>query len=222
MASMKAKFSHALPPQKPNNVWVFPADCAVVGTAGRLDPIKRLDIFLAAAKQIGNALPNTRFVIAGDGTEASRLRDLAARLGLSDRVLFLGHRDDIYDVIRAMDIFVFCSDHEGLPMALLETLYLGVARRGAPGGRNCGSDPGRCEWSLGGVVRTVVPGPKLACNFSMTTHGVAFLARAGAQQVAERFTANSAADRLVALYYSCMKREEIHRSREPVRTIGKE
>ena len=56
----------------------IPPDCAVVGTAGRLDPIKRLDIFLNAAEQIGRTLPNTRFVIAGDGTEASRLRDLAA------------------------------------------------------------------------------------------------------------------------------------------------
>ena len=104
----------------------IPADCVVVGTAGRLDPIKRLDIFLKAAKQISGVLPKSRFVIAGDGSEASRLRDLAASLGLGERVLFLGHRDDIYDVIRAMDIFVFCSDHEGLPMALLETLYLGV------------------------------------------------------------------------------------------------
>ena len=79
-----------------------------------------------ATKQIGNALPNTRFVIAGDGTEASRLRDLAANLGVERVASVLGYRDDIYDVIRAMDIFVFCSDHEGLPMALLEALYLGV------------------------------------------------------------------------------------------------
>src|SRR5262249_16239862 len=50
----------------------------------------------------------------------------ARTLSVQDRVLFLGHRSDIYDVLRAMDIFVLCSDHEGLPMALLEALYLGV------------------------------------------------------------------------------------------------
>jgi L-malate glycosyltransferase len=104
----------------------IPPECTVVGSAGRLDPIKRLDLFLAAAKQISSELPNTRFVVAGDGTDAQHLRDLAVSLGLSQKVRFVGHRDDIYDVIRAMDIVVFCSDHEGLPMALLETLYLGV------------------------------------------------------------------------------------------------
>ena len=220
MASMRAKCFHALPPWRPNTVWVSQRDRRR-WHRGAADPIKRLDIFLNATKQIGNALPNTRFVIAGDGTEASRLRDLAANLGLSERVLFLGYRDDIYDVIRAMDIFVFCSDHEGLPMALLEALYLGVPVVARPVG-------GIAEVIQDGVngIWVESSGPSyLAEACLQLLHDDArrsFLARAGAQQVAERFTANSAADRLVALYYSCMKREEIHRSREPVRTIGKE
>jgi glycosyltransferase involved in cell wall biosynthesis len=104
----------------------IPAESWVVGTAGRLDPIKRLDIFLAAAREIVNEQPTARFVIAGEGREEQRLRGLARDLRLDGRILFLGHRDDIYDVLRAMDIFVLCSDHEGLPMALLEALSLGV------------------------------------------------------------------------------------------------
>ncbi len=104
----------------------IPVECAVMGTAGRLDTVKRLDIFLAAAQQIAASQPNAKFIIAGEGKEASSLRGLAHTLGVQDRVHFLGHRSDIYDVLRAMDIFVLCSDHEGLPMALLEALYLGV------------------------------------------------------------------------------------------------
>jgi len=104
----------------------IPVECWVIGTAGRLDTVKRLDIFLAVAQQIVASHPNTRFVIAGEGKEESSLWGLAHTLGVQDRVLFLGHRSDIYDVLRAMDILVLCSDHEGLPMALLETLYLGV------------------------------------------------------------------------------------------------
>jgi glycosyltransferase involved in cell wall biosynthesis len=98
----------------------------VVGTAGRLDAVKRLDMFIAAAKQIRSQLPMARFVIAGEGTQESALRSSAASAGLGDAVLFLGHRDDVYDVIRAMDVFVICSDHEGLPMVLLEAMQLGV------------------------------------------------------------------------------------------------
>lgn len=179
----------------------IPPDCAAVGTAGRLDPIKRLDIFLAAAKQIGSDLPNTRFVIAGDGTEALCLRNLAASLGLSDRVLFLGHREDIYDVIRALDIFVFCSDHEGLPMALLETLYLGVPVVARPVG-------GIAEVIQDGVsglwVRSAKPQDlALACVSLLRDDSRRnLLARAGAAVVAKEFTARHTARQTAALYHS--------------------
>jgi len=104
----------------------IPTQCWVIGTVGRLDPIKRLDLFLSAARQVATAQPNARFILAGEGKEESSLRSLVADLGLEEHVIFLGHREDIYDVLRAMDILVLCSDHEGLPMALLETLYLRV------------------------------------------------------------------------------------------------
>jgi L-malate glycosyltransferase len=74
----------------------IPAKSWVIGTVGRLDPIKRLDLFLAAAQEIVIAQPDTRFVIAGEGKEDSRLRNLAANLGLRERVSFLGHREDVY------------------------------------------------------------------------------------------------------------------------------
>lgn len=179
----------------------IPAACPVVGTAGRLDPIKRLDILLDAAKQIGQAVPNTRFVIAGDGAEVSRLRQQAATLGLEDQVLFLGHRDDIYDVIRAMDIFVLCSDHEGLPMALLETLYLGVPVVARPVG-------GIAEVIQDGISGLSVPSAEPA---DLANACVSLLrddprrnslARAGAAVVANRFTCRQTAEQTAALYRS--------------------
>jgi glycosyltransferase involved in cell wall biosynthesis len=179
----------------------IPADCAVVGTAGRLDPIKRLDIFLAAAQQIGNTLPKTRFVIAGDGTEASRLHDQAASLGLSERVLFLGHRDDIYDVIRAMDIFVLCSDHEGLPMSLLETLYLGVPVVARP----VGGIAEVIQDSLSGVwVPSAEPADLAsACISLLRDHSRRnSIALAGVAVVEKEFTARLSAERTAALYRS--------------------
>lgn len=98
----------------------------VVGYAGRLVPVKRLDIFLHAAKQMAEANPEIVFVIAGDGPEEAGLRTLTRELDLEDRVRFLGFRSHIYDVMRAFDVFVLCSDHEGLPRSLLEALHLGV------------------------------------------------------------------------------------------------
>ena len=188
----------------------IPEECWVVGTAGRLDPIKRLDIFLAAAQKIAAAEPNSRFVIAGGGKEESRLRSQACRLGLQDHVLFLGHRSDIYDVVRAMDIFVFCSDHEGLPMALLETLYMGVPVVARPVG-------GIAEVIQNGVngvwVESSEPSFLGEACLQLLHDGArrSLLARAGAQLIAERFTAKRTADQLGALYHTCLKRKEMHR-----------
>lgn len=104
----------------------IPQQAKVIGYAGRLVPVKRLDIFLHAAKQMAEADPALVFVIAGDGPEEARLRALAHELRLEGRVRFLGYRKDVYDVFRAFDVFVLCSDHEGLPRCVLEALHLGV------------------------------------------------------------------------------------------------
>jgi glycosyltransferase involved in cell wall biosynthesis len=156
---------------------------------------------MAAAKQISKTLPNARFVIAGDGDEASGLRAMASAFGLGDRVLFLGHRDDIYDVIRAMDIFVFCSDHEGLPMALLETLYLGVPVVARP----VGGITEVIQDGLSGVcVRSAEPADLASACVSLLKDDSRrkSLAMAGAAVVAREFTARRSADQTAALYRS--------------------
>ncbi len=115
-----------LSPEEAKRRLGIPEGAAVVGIVGRLEPIKRIDLFLAAGREIARQLPATRFVIAGEGSENARLRKLAHDLNIADHVFFLGHRDDIYDVLRSFDILVICSDHEGLPTVLLEALHLGV------------------------------------------------------------------------------------------------
>ena len=110
----------------------IPEETPVVGSVGRLERVKRLDIFVHAAGEILKQIPTTRFVIAGSGREAMRLRQLIADLGLSDQFIFLGYQPDTSAVLRAMDVLLITSDHEGLPMVLLEAIALGtvvVARK---------------------------------------------------------------------------------------------
>lgn len=104
----------------------LPQDAPVIGNAGRLEPVKRLDIFLETARRVSAQLPEARFVLVGEGREEAPLRQMVDRMGIADRVLFTGHRDDVFDVLRAMDVFLLTSDHEGLPMVLLEAQCLGV------------------------------------------------------------------------------------------------
>lgn len=92
----------------------------VIGTACRLVPIKRLDLLLEAFRIVNQDHPQTLLVISGDGPLYSKLTEQVERLEISSRIKFLGHRNDIYDVMSTFDVFVMTSEHEGIPMALLE------------------------------------------------------------------------------------------------------
>jgi glycosyltransferase involved in cell wall biosynthesis len=94
----------------------------LVLTPARLDPQKGHADLLAAAVQVPGAL----FALAGDGPQRASLEALAARLGIADRVRFLGTRDDIPDLLAACDVFALPSLYEGSSLAVLEAM---AARR---------------------------------------------------------------------------------------------
>ncbi len=96
----------------------------IIGSAGRLVPIKGYQVFLKAAQIIRRKESKVKFLIAGDGPEKSNLEKLANELKISEDFLFPGYREDILDIINAMDIFVLSSFHEGIPMVLLEAMGL--------------------------------------------------------------------------------------------------
>jgi glycosyltransferase involved in cell wall biosynthesis len=179
----------------------IPAFCRTLGYAGRFEPVKRLDLFLAAAKLIAARVPDARFILAGEGSEEARLREIARANALERSVLFLGHRNDIYDVLRAMEVFVLCSDHEGLPMVLLEALHLGVPVVGRRGG----GLPEVIEDGVNGILLSSNEPAELteACLRLLEDKGLrARLAAAGIASVAERFTAARNAAEVVELYRS--------------------
>ncbi len=179
----------------------IPEEHPVIGFAGRLVPVKRLDLFLAAAQEIADRVSNCMFVIAGEGSERVRLQQIASASGLADRVLFLGQRSDIYDVLRAFDIFVLSSDHEGLPMVLLEALSTGIAVVA----RSVGGIPEVIEHGVSGLLLDSAD-PRLlagACvqlleNPALRTR----LGRAGAARVAAHFAVEPTADQVCHLYES--------------------
>ena len=122
LQKVQSKFSQAEAKQR---LFIRP-DAPVIGIATRLTAIKRLDLFVAAATCITRAEPQARFVISGGGMEEDHLRQFIESAGLQHEILLLGHREDVYDVMRAMDIMMLTSDHEGLPMVLLEAMALGI------------------------------------------------------------------------------------------------
>ena len=106
----------------------IPTDAFVVGSLGRLVPIKTLQVLLDSFGKLLRQLPSlsARLVIGGDGPEGPMLRALAKRLGLSDQVIFLGWRDDTHMIYPAMDVFSLSSVSEGTSISLLEAMSSGV------------------------------------------------------------------------------------------------
>jgi L-malate glycosyltransferase len=98
----------------------------VVGTVANLRPQKAYPDLLTAAADVVERLPDVRFVTVGQGPLEAEVHALHARLGLCDNVLLLGHRPDAVRVMAACDLFVLASYHEGLPVAVMEALALGL------------------------------------------------------------------------------------------------
>ena len=100
-------------------------NATVIGVVGRLTSIKGHQTFLkSAAKLVQPESDNVLFLVVGEGPLERSLRELAVSQGIGEKVIFVGHRDDVYDVIETIDILVLPSYHEGIPMVLLEAMAL--------------------------------------------------------------------------------------------------
>jgi glycosyltransferase involved in cell wall biosynthesis len=98
----------------------------VFGTVGRLTKVKGQAVLLKAFAWVCQKYPRSWLVLAGKGPLEIELRNLAAKLHIDKHVIFLGHRNDIPDVLRAYDVFVLPSFSEGLCLALLEAMASGI------------------------------------------------------------------------------------------------
>lgn len=96
--------------------------CTVVGTVARHFPQKGLETLLEAAARVAEVHPHVRFLMVGDGPLTGTLKRMARELGLHGRVRFAGFREDIPEVLAAMDIFVLPSLWEGLPNSIIEAM----------------------------------------------------------------------------------------------------
>jgi len=97
----------------------------VIGTIGRLAPVKNYPLLLRAFARVTKNHSDAHLVLVGDGPERVPLMALAHTVGLSDRIHFLGFRNDIPDILKAFNVFVLCSTSEGCSIALQEAMAAG-------------------------------------------------------------------------------------------------
>ncbi|MGO9217362.1 MAG: glycosyltransferase [Streptosporangiaceae bacterium] len=96
----------------------------VIGALGRLDPNKRIDLTMeAAAPLLGEAC---KILVIGRGEDQDRLTAAAARLGVTDNVIFGGYQSDTRAMLSAFDLYVASSVQETFGLSVLEALASGL------------------------------------------------------------------------------------------------
>lgn len=102
------------------------SDELVVGHVGRFNPQKNhpflLEIFAALLK----SEPNAVLLLVGGGDDMPKMQAKAQALGIAEHVRFLGVRSDVAELMQAMDVFVFPSLYEGLPVTMVEAQASGL------------------------------------------------------------------------------------------------
>ncbi len=105
----------------------LPLDGFIFGTVGRFAPTKGYTYLIDAFAKVKRHVPNAHLIFVGRGRQENEIRAQAQQAGIYDSVTFLGRRDDIPQVLRAFDVFVFPSIAEGMPYAVLEAMAAGLA-----------------------------------------------------------------------------------------------
>ncbi|MBZ2167861.1 glycosyltransferase family 4 protein [Marinobacter sp. F4216] len=97
-----------------------------VGLVGRLVPVKRVDIFLQMIRQLNQRGIRCKGIVIGSGPLEPELKKMASNLGITNHIEFRGFVEPVYRALKDLDVLVMPSDHEGLPMVLLEALALEI------------------------------------------------------------------------------------------------
>jgi glycosyltransferase involved in cell wall biosynthesis len=182
------------------------AERPIVLAVGRLDAQKGHAYLLAAAADIPDAL----FVFVGEGRERSALEAQARALGVAERVRFLGHRDDVPDLLAACDVFVLPSRYEGLPLSVLEAM---AAARPVVATAIEGTDeivrhgetgllvPPAAPSALAEAIRAVLADRALATR----------MGQAGRARVGREFSMSRMIDEVTGVYDELLERSEVSR-----------
>lgn len=181
--------------------WHIDDKAIVIGTVGRLVPVKGHVVLLEAFRILSQSYQNVILLLVGDGPLRVQLESEANRMGLGRSVIFSGHQEHSYDFINMMDFFVLPSLYEGIPMVLLEALALRrpviatrvggipeVVSHGNSGLLVTPTNAGDLAKAMGSLIED----PSKSASFGV----------AGRLRVESEFSARLMADRTVWLYES--------------------
>lgn len=171
----------------------------LIGTVSRAEPVKGLRYLVEAMPQVIRRVPGVMVLVVGGGSQLDDLKKTAIELGIHDHVIFEGIREDIPEILSAIDIFVLPSISEGMPLALLEAMASGKPVIGS----KVGGIPELIEDGLTGYL--VPPGDpnRLAgsiVKLSVDHELMRSMGREARRKVEEKYNVKVQVERLVNLY----------------------
>jgi glycosyltransferase involved in cell wall biosynthesis len=184
---------------KMKNSFNIKPDETVIGMIGRLEPIKGAGYFVEAAREVLREFTQAEFILVGEGSLRERLEKRIKELGLKDRFILTGWREDIPSILSILDILVLPSLNEAVGMVLIEAQSLGVPVVAT----NVGGIPEVVKDNQTGIL---VPAGDAQCLARAINHLLADkqkrlnMAKEAKLWVAGRFEARDMVDRISQLY----------------------
>lgn len=185
-------------------------DDIVIGTVGRLVPVKNQQLLIHSFSRLCNKYPNIRLMVTGDGPLRESLEQVAGEIICPTRFRFLGRRSDVPEIMAAMDIFTLPSHSEGMSNTILEAMSSGLPVIATAIG-------GNPELVVHGETGQLIP----VDNTHALTDAIAFLVEnpairnrmglAGRQRVEDRFSLQRMVANYQDLYHRCMLEKSIVR-----------
>lgn len=101
-------------------------DTLVIGHVGRFSPQKNHEYLIKIFYELQKKYNNAILLLVGDGDLKEKIRKQSESLGITNKVIFTGIRSDVENILQAMDVFVFPSKYEGLPVSIIEAQAAGL------------------------------------------------------------------------------------------------
>lgn len=105
---------------------LIPDECTIIGHVGRFTKVKNHKFILDVFNEYLRIHPLSKLMLIGVGELEDEIKQSAVALNIDDRILFMGLRNDVGDIMQAMDLFLMPSLFEGLPFVLVEAQAAGL------------------------------------------------------------------------------------------------
>jgi glycosyltransferase involved in cell wall biosynthesis len=186
--------------------WGVIDESPVIGCVGVLLPDKGQDALIRALATVRAEFPSVKLLLVGDGPDKSRLQQLAAKLSVSDAVIFAGFVSAMESVYPALDLFAFPSRFEGLGTSLLSAMSYAIP---SVAFRTCAFpeiiEHGRSgllaelnnDASLPNSIAAILRNPEIALQ----------IGRAARQRIDQKFSAPKMVENMLSVYESLLVRK---------------